>query len=783
MKKTWRIHIKGQVQGVGFRPFVYQQAKEMVLKGWVNNTMDGVHCEFNANEKASRQFYQLLINNAPSLADITAHNLQEIAPKPFKTFQIIHSDVEGERNLLITPDFAMCADCRKELFDSQNRREHYPFITCTNCGPRYSIIETLPYDRETTTMGEFPMCEACKKEYWNPLERRYYSQTNSCGSCGIAQTLFDKEQQPIASETEAIVQTISKQWNSGKITAIKGVGGYLLACDAANAAAIQTLRDRKQRPSKPFALMYPDLQSIKQDLILRDKEEEMLLNHVSPIILLRMKGNPASNIQHLTSSIQTIAPGLTRLGVMIPYTPLYALLMKAFGRPIVATSGNITHSPIMFRNDKALDELTDIADLVLTNNRDIVVPQDDSVITFTPKHRQKIIYRRSRGLAPSYINSNLALPETMILAAGAMLKSTFTYLHRQNIFVSQYLGDLEHFDTQKNYRQIVNHFFDLFDEKPEVILADKHPNYFSTRFATQLSDELDVPLKKYQHHIAHFAAVLGEHNLIDTDEPVLGVIWDGTGLGNDDQIWGGEFFIYDDYQFNRCAHFDYFDFILGDKMPREPRISALAATKNCQGTVEILREHFSDYEWKNYHTLLQKPDNLHTSSVGRLFDAAASLLDIKQVTSFEGEAPMLLEAQAQSFIDRNGPSFAESYPLSFHGQAVSTKMLLQGMIDDLQSGKRTGAIAAKFHYSMASLIAEAAKKVDIRKIVLSGGVFQNALLVDMIYNALEEQQRLYFHKAFSPNDENISFGQLMCYLIEERGRLKIYHGSTKARKI
>jgi hydrogenase maturation protein HypF len=761
MDETWHIHIKGQVQGVGFRPFVYQQARNFGFNGWVNNTIDGVHCEFNAAENEARQFYQTLIRRAPDLSVITAHNLQKTGSTSYDQFQIIHSNAEGQQNLLLTPDFAMCKDCRRELFDKKNRRENYPFITCTNCGPRYSIIEKLPYDRETTAMQKFAMCEICENEYWNPLERRYYSQTNSCADCGLSQKLYDQNRNVIASETSQIIQTANEVWNDGKIVAIKGIGGYLLTCDATNAATIQTLRKRKHRPTKPFALMYPDIELIKQDMELLDCGKELLLNAVSPIVLLSIKKHRTSNIR-----IEQIAPGLTRLGVMIPYTPLYALFLEAFAKPIIATSGNITESPIIYNNQQALSELSSISDYILTNNRKIVVPQDDSVITFTQQHSQKIIYRRSRGLAPNYIAGTLALPDTTILAAGAMLKSTFTWLHQKNVFVSQYLGNLEHFDTQKNYRHTVEHFFDLFDEKPALVLVDKHPDYFSTRFAEQLSDEPDVPLKKYQHHIAHFAAILGENNLIDSDEPVLGVIWDGTGLGNDGQIWGGEFFIYQHYKFTRLSHFDYFDFILGDKMPREPRISALSVTKKCDIPKELLQKKFSAYEWKNYQTLLQKPDNLKTSSAGRLFDAIASLLDLKNRAHFEGEAAMLLEAQAQAFVNRHRHDYSEEYPLHFQEPCVPVKTLFQGIMDDVQAGKNKGAIAWKFHYSLAGLIAETTQKTNIHKIAFSGGVFQNALLTDLILHQLKDKNELYFHKKLSPNDENISFGQLMCYLIE-----------------
>lgn len=773
MIQTWHIHIKGQVQGVGFRPFVYRQAQKFGIKGWVNNAIDGVHCQFNAEEEVALTFYKSLVDKAPVLSSITSHELRKLPPKTYDTFQIVHSKAEGKANLLLTPDFAICNDCRDELFAERNRRRGYPFITCTNCGPRYSIIDKLPYDRETTTMEKYGMCERCRKEYEDPLDRRYYSQTNSCETCGISMTLYDADQNILCSETNEIIDQITDLWNDGKIVAIKGIGGYLLTCDATNKDAIKMLRKRKQRPTKPFALMYPDVEALERDVHISEKEKTALTGSVSPIAISAVKENPVFDIRHLVSGIRhlpsaiclpEIAPGLSRLGVMMPYTPLYALLLQSFGRPIIATSGNITNSPIIYNDKKALDELTQIADFVLTNDREIVVPQDDSVVSFTPGYQQKIIYRRSRGMAPTYINPKLKLRDETILATGADLKSTFTYLHRQNVFISQYLGDLDHFDTAQNYRHTVDHFIELFDERPDIILADKHPDYFSTRFAEQLADELNVPIKKHQHHQAHFAAVLGEHALLHSKESILGVIWDGTGLGDDGQIWGGEFFSYENHEFNRCGHFDYFDFIAGDKMPREPRLSALTASWGVEGADLFLRKKFTDLEWKNYYTLLQKSDNLQTSSVGRLFDAVSSLLGLKDWQRYEGEAAMLLENEARRYVKQNGLSGLESY---FSGsEEISTQALLTGIIGDLKDGINREAIAATFHYSLVDIVEKMAQRQHISKIAFSGGVFQNALLVDMLIEKLGNSHQLYFHKKLSPNDENISFGQLMCNLIE-----------------
>lgn len=759
-KKTWHIHIQGQVQGVGFRPFVYKQAQLYDLNGWVNNTVDGVHVEFNSGKETASKFHESLIKDAPRLSRITSHKLKKIEAKKFNDFRIIQSESKGKRNLLITPDFAMCDDCRKELFDDKDRRYKYPFITCTLCGPRYSIIEKLPYDRETTTMERFTMCEKCSDEYEHPLDRRYYSQTNSCDQCGIEMALYDSEKNLISKENREIIEQIAGLWSKGKIVAIKGIGGYLLTCDASNCQAIEELRKRKHRPAKPFALMYPDLNRLEKDVNLRDIEKDALESSVFPIVLLNVR-NDRSLI-----CVEQIAPGLDQIGVMLPYTPLYDLLLNHFDKPVIATSGNISHSPIVFSDEKAFTDLLQISDAILINNRKIVVPQDDSVIKFTAGHQKKIIYRRSRGLAPSYINKDLENPEETILATGAMLKNTFTYLNQKNIYISQYLGNLDHFDTEQNYRHTLNHFFNLFGKKPERILADKHPGYFSTRIAEELSEELGVPLKKYQHHVAHFGAVLGEQNLLESIEPVLGIIWDGTGLGNDGQIWGGEFFVYDNYEFKRQHHLDYFDFITGDKMPKEPRISALTVSNGCNGADELLRNKFTEVEWKNYHTLLNKPGNLKTSSVGRLFDAVASLLDIKDYNSFEGESAMLLEKFATDFFRKNKPKVTDSYLSEYQSGNVPTKLLLQKIIDDVYKDVEKGEIAFKFHFTLVDAIKKAANSLSINRISFSGGVFQNSLLIDLILDYLSDDFQLYFHKELSPNDENISFGQLMCYKVD-----------------
>ena len=756
----------GQVQGVGFRPYVYRLAQKFGINGEVYNAIDGVHIFFNANENEVKEFYQSLISESPSISHITASIIQETPNQKYNEFRIISSEYEGQYQVLLTPDFAMCEDCRREVKCEKgtHRRAGYPFITCTNCGPRYSIIHRLPYDRENTSMESFEMCHLCFHEYNEPTDRRYYSQTNSCAGCGISMLLHSNEKELPETEYNKIISTSIHFLEQGKIIAVRGIGGYLLICDAANKESISRLRHYKQRPSKPFALMYPNVEMLKRDVLLSSVEEETLTASSSPVLLLQLKEKTLSNI-----CLSEIAPGLNQVGAMLPYAPVYELLLSAYNKPVIATSANISNSPIVYNDEEAIEQLSKMSDFIISNNREIVVPQDDSVIKFSSFESQRIVIRRSRGLAPTYINPDLPLPSENILATGALLKSTFTLTHQQNIYISQYLGDLDNYNVQKNFQHCLNHFYRLFDTKPGVILTDKHPDYFSTNYGLDLSKEINVPVKQYQHHEAHFAAVLGENNLLNNDKPVLGVIWDGVGIGNDGNIWGGEFFVFKNHEFERCSHLGYFDYLLGDKMAREPRISALSATAGLEDAEVLLKKKFSGTEWLNYQKLLQKKGNLKTSSTGRLFDAVASLLDLCDISSYEGEAAMYLENLAVTYFRKNGLAMSGTY-FSDEGNVmeISTSKMLAELITDIRKGKDKGFIAAKFHFSLASLVKKMALKLNIENIALSGGVFQNALLVDLIKKELTADQNLFLHRQLSPNDECISFGQLCCYIIEKQ---------------
>ncbi len=754
---TYHIHIKGIVQGVGFRPFVYLKALQHNLNGWVNNTTDGVHIEINADNKTAHFFLHDILEHLPPLALVTEYNIKKVDNQQYTNFNIVKSDESKQTNVLLTPDVAMCQDCRQELYDKKKRRYQYPFITCTNCGPRYSIITALPYDRPNTTMQKFKMCPVCQKEYNNPLERRHFSQTNSCPDCSVEMQWYENGK---LMEHFTDLDKVIRYWNAGKIIAIKGIGGYLLTCDATNKNAIKTLRKRKQRPSKPFALMYPDISAIEKDTFLKVDEKKELQSIHAPIVLLRLKKQTTSHI-----AIDEIAKDLGRIGVMLPYTPLYDLLLQKFDKPIVATSGNITGSTIIFDDQTAIEYLTHIADVLLMNNRDIVIPQDDGLVRFTPKHRQKIVLRRSRGKAPVYINPGLNFQNKSILATGSMLKSTFAFTHQNNIFISQYLGNTANYEAQKNYETTFEHLTNILKPEIETVVTDKHPGYFATEFGKKYTQKNNIKHVEIQHHKAHLLSVLVENNLLYSPRKILGVVWDGTGLGDDGNIWGGEFFSYQNHQIERIHHIGEFDFILADKMVKEPRISALAIAYRFPDATNLLRQKFSKTEWQIYISLLENV-RLKSTSMGRLFDAVASLLFDYDKHSYEAEASMKLEWQATQYLATHK---TKVYPFNDKAFKNFSKYIFEQILLDLLNNVDNQEIAAKFHLTLVDYIWQIAEQYGYEHIAFSGGVFQNALLVDLLIEKNENRKQLYFQKELSPNDEGIVLGQLVSGIIRDKG--------------
>ncbi len=749
---------------MGFRPFVYQRAQHYGLVGWVSNRTDGVRVVVNASETVLDALVHDLLHHHPPVARITGHSVRVLPTQAFDDFSIIHSQTTDATNVLLTPDLALCPACRQELSDPTDRRHRYAFTTCTHCGPRYSIVRALPYDRATTTMAPFGLCPDCQREYDDPTHRRYYAQTNTCPACPITLALYRPDQTLVTDDQTEIISQVTEKLRAGATVAVKGVGGYLLLCDAANPEAIARLRERKQRPTKPLALMYPSMVMLLQDTTLRPAARAALTSPVAPVVLL-----PMTDAVRQRVAFELIAPQLEQFGVMLPYAPLFEVLTQEMDRPLVATSGNVSGSPIVYTEATAQTQLAALADYRLTYDRDIVVPQDDSVVRYSPEAQQRIVLRRSRGLAPTYVTTSLALPGACVLAMGGQLKSTFSYTHDGHVYVSQYLGDLDSYDAQENYRRVLRHLLTLFRTQPTVILTDRHPQYATNQYGQQLADEYAVPRVSVSHHEAHLAAVLGEHDLVDTEAPVLGVVWDGTGLGNDGQVWGGEFFTYQQHTIRRAHHVAYFRHLLGDKMAREPRLSALSLTHHRADATVHLRPRFTEPEWQ-YYTRQLRSEGLWTSSVGRLFDAVACLLGLLDQTSYEGEAALRVETLARRYVQQHGHHKLVSYfPDAAVSRSIPTQPLLTGILADLR-WLPVEKIAARFHYSLAQLIHTVAQQHEIKKVAFSGGVFQNAVLVDMIHRRMSTDYDLYFHQQLSPNDENISFGQLIHYQMQQKAK-------------
>jgi len=763
---TFHLHIKGRVQGVGFRPHVFKCALEKNISGYVGNGVDGVHVIFNNTSlKKAHGFATFIIQNAPLKAITQSWYVKESSEQNFHEFSIRVHESNAKPNLLISPDFAMCSQCREEFHDPDNRRYQYPFITCTLCGPRYSIMQQLPYERHLTAMKQFNQCLECQQEYDNVTDRRYFSQTNSCTICGVKLSWHSKQSINVLKDSKQILSELLHAFREGKIVAVKGIGGFLLMCDAKNSKAIQTLRQRKHRPKKPFAVLFPNATMVQQYTYASEAAIDALSNEVSPIVLLQAKDEGFKQL-----AMADIAPGLSSIGVMLPYAPLLEWIISGWKNPLIATSGNVSGLCIVFQSAQK-EELFQFADYILDHNRDVVIPQDDSVIKFGEKSKQQIILRRSRGFAPAIILSSpkeslrtaLKSGET-IFAGGAMLKSAFAIQHNNQIYLSQFLGNLESYDTQQNYQHTFNHFQHLLKATPQIILADHHPDYPSTQLATEYSNRWSCPLLKIQHHEAHFAAILGEHDLFDSDERILGVIWDGTGLGSDGNIWGGEFFLYEKGTMKRVHYFEPFNNLAGDKMAKEPRLAAFAISHDIEEAASILRPKFSEQEWSYYQKAVLQP-GLRNSSAGRYFDAVAALLELVNINSYEGEAALLLEQYAYDFLKSHNFEISDHY---FHEEIdkpqIIMKNVIRNIVKDIIAGKDKAEIAALFHHSLAAIIAKVAHKSGVKKIAFSGGVFQNSALINLVYSQLENIFQLYLHQQMPPNDECIAFGQLQHYL-------------------
>ena len=860
-----KLTVRGAVQGVGFRPFIYRLATGTGLTGWVNNSPQGVFIEAEGSRAALETFLLRLESEKPPRSSIQSLEASWLDPVGYTTFEIRESETGGAKTALVLPDIATCPDCLAEIFDPHNRRYGYPFTNCTNCGPRFSVIESLPYDRANTSMKRFIMCPQCQAEYNDPLDRRFHAQPNACPVCGPHLQLWDRKGKPVPSQSAGAqplgcsssdsarvrpqqipassehpmllqpkgcaplvpdhppvshasreaVSAAAEAIRQGQIVAVKGLGGFHLMVAAHNNDAVRRLRKLKHREEKPFALMFPSLSSIKTACEVSPLEERLLRSPEAPIVLLRVH---ASRITHHASALSpSLAPGNPNLGVMLPYTPLHHLLLSALGFPVVATSGNLSDEPICTEEHEALERLGGIADVFLVHNRPIVRHVDDSIARVIVGREQ--VLRRARGYAPLPIqllpsigNWQSAIGNS-VLAVGAHLKNTVALSVGPQVFISQHIGDLETNQSFDAFRRVIDDFQNLYESRPALIAADAHPDYLSTKYARDLAavgravpsapppvglgettsptDNTPEPpcpagsaphpsplapqLIPVHHHIAHVLSCMAENEL---NPPVLGVSWDGTGYGLDGTVWGGEFFLVTETSCDRVAHFRPFRLPGGDAAVKEPRRTALGLLYEMYGDAAFAKtglaplQAFSSTELGPLKTMLARRLNSpQTSSAGRLFDAVASLVGLRQQVRYEGHAAMELE-----FALAGAQPTSEAYEFPIppdHASRITHhppilldwSPMIEAILSDLNHGVSVSRISARFHNALAEAIVGVAKHFGQQRIVLSGGCFQNRYLTERTVHRLQEEGlRPYWHQRIPPNDGGIALGQVVAAL-------------------
>jgi hydrogenase maturation protein HypF len=755
--------ISGIVQGVGFRPFVYRLAHELGLSGWVRNSPAGVEIELQGTNDALTAFEQALSGDAPPLAVISSVTSYDIATGEESCFSIQPS-LGGEPDSQIAPDAALCQDCLRELFDQADRRYRYPFITCTNCGPRYSIITGVPYDRPNTTMAGFPLCSECLNEYTDPLDRRFHAQPIACHACGPRVVLRPAVGEVVCERDEALLHAV-RLLKNGAILAVKGIGGYHLAVDACNNEAVKRLRERKKRDEKPFAVMAASLEVAHELAYLDELEERLLVSPEAPVVIAARR-----NVPELSP---LLAPNNGWLGLLLPYAPLHHLLMRDSFRALVMTSANVSDEPVAFEDRDALGRLGGIADYFLLHDRPIHLRSDDSVLRVF--QGRPLFYRRSRGYAPRAITFPFAVPP--LLAVGAELKSVIALAAGTRVVLSQHIGDLKNQATFDAFSQTAAHLAETMAIQPEMMVCDLHLDYLSSRFA----EDSGLPLLRVQHHHAHMAACMAENGL---DGDVIGVIFDGTGLGSDGTIWGGEFLTGGYDGFRRAGHFRPTPLPGSDAAVREPWRMAMAYLYQALGEDAFEADHpvariLPEPDRKLFARMLRRGINSPlTSSCGRLFDAVAALLNIRHVVSYDGQGAIELEALAErsvTSLPENGeslqtsPDQEESYLFNIvlHGAEplqVDFAPMITAIMGDLAGGVAAAVIARRFHCTVASAASAVclhiAASTGLNRVVLSGGVFQNRLLTEMIYTALADKGlTVYSHRLTPPNDGGIALGQ------------------------
>ena len=746
-----RIRVRGAVQGVGFRPFVYRLAHSLGVAGWVSNDTRGVIIEAEGAPAVLHAFVAGLEEMAPPRAQVRSVEEESIAVLGTDGFTIVPSDATGSLEAVMLPDLATCTDCLAEVRAPDNRRAGYPFTNCTNCGPRFTIIEALPYDRPGTTMRGFRMCDACSSEYHDPLDRRFHAQPNACPACGPHLALHDAAGAVLdAGDDCALVRRAADALAAGRVVAVKGLGGFHLMVDATNETAVRRLRERKRRPARPFAIMVRDIGAARALCDVGDDAATLLAGPAAPIILLdRHDAAPVAD---------SVAPGQRRLGVMLPAMPLQHLLLDAFTRPVVATSGNLSDEPICTSAEEALDRLHDVADVFLTHDRPIARHVDDSVV-FLAAGAPRLL-RRARGYAPLPVPLSRAVPD--ILAVGAQLKNTIALARRHDVFLSQHIGDLDAIPAQHAFERVISDFLRMYEGKPVAIAHDLHPDYASTQWAARFAATAGLPLIGVQHHHAHHAACLAENR---HEGPALGVVWDGTGLGTDRTIWGGEFLYGDAAVVTRVAHLRTFRLPGGDAAIQEPRRATLALLHERFGADALRDTHLvalDSVEDSTRALLLRMLErNFHapvTSSAGRLLDGLAVLLGLPPVASYEGEAAIGLEALA-------APDEHASYHMALQdgdgALVLDWQPMLDAVLADLVRGIDCARIAARIHNGMADAIVQVCARVGAETVTLSGGCFQNRLLLERTVSLLRAQgHQVLLHAQVPPNDGGIALGQI-----------------------
>jgi hydrogenase maturation protein HypF len=851
-----KITVRGAVQGVGFRPFVYRLATGAGLAGWVNNSPQGVFIEVEGPRPALEAFLLRLEAERPPRSSIQSLEASWLDPVGYTGFSIRESEAGGAKTALVLPDIATCPDCLAEIFDPHNRRFGHPFTNCTNCGPRFSIIESLPYDRANTSMKRFIMCPQCQAEYEDPLDRRFHAQPNACPACGPQLELWDRggkaplNQDGASNRSHQALSAAAEAIRQGQIVALKGLGGFHLMVAAHNDEAVRRLRQLKHREEKPFALMFPSLPAIIAACEVSPLEERLLHSPEAPIVLLRAHA-PRSTL-HAPLLSPSLAPGNPNLGVMLPYTPLHHLLLSALSFPVVATSGNLHDEPICTDEHEALERLGGIADLFLVHNRPIVRHVDDSIARVMMG--RELVLRRARGYAPLPIQLSSPIchqPSAMplaigdrplaigfsVLAVGAHLKNTIALSVGSQVFISQHIGDLETDQSFEAFRRVIADFETLYESRPAIIAADTHPDYLSSKFAHDLAfrnsrrEEALIPkraqpsvaecaqevsalsssggegrgeeavssssssrhqeaqtsppqpstlnpqLVRVQHHVAHVLSCMAEN---EVEPPVLGVSWDGTGYGLDGTVWGGEFFLVTETSCERVAHLRQFPLPGGDAAVKEPRRTALGLLYEMFGDAAFAMtglapvKAFSSAEIGPLKTMLARRLNSPwTSSIGRLFDAAASLAGLRQQVRFEGQAAMELEFALEAAETTN-----DAYELTIRSDhaprtthhaplLLDWAPMIEALLSDLRNSIPVPRISARFHNALVEAILAIAKQVGQPRVALSGGCFQNRYLTECTVERLQHEGfRPYWHQRVPPNDGGIALGQVVAALRE-----------------